>query len=110
VARKARKRDGQGRFRKGQSGNPGGRPRSEISLTALLREALAEFDGADKETKARKIVDALVVAAIAGNVKAIEHAWERIDGPADRKPVSSGATEDVQSLREYLNPKPDPPG
>jgi hypothetical protein len=99
----ARPRASDGRFPRGQSGNPGGRPRSEISLTALLREALAEFDGADKETKARKIVDALLVAAIAGNVKAIEHAWERIDGPSDRKPPASAAAEDVQALRDHLN-------
>ena len=63
-------RDESGRFKPGQSGNPNGRPKVDISLAALLRDALAELDPATKQTKARALVDALIAAALQGDIKA----------------------------------------
>lgn len=37
-----RKRDAHGRFVKGESGNPGGRPASEFNFTSLLRVKASE--------------------------------------------------------------------
>ena len=64
-------------FKKGQSGNPRGRPRrGTTNLTTDLREELAESvrvrDG-DREyyvTKQRAVLKALVAAATKGNVSA----------------------------------------
>lgn len=40
-----RKRDANGRFCKGVSGNPGGQPKKHVHLTALLRDAAADKHG-----------------------------------------------------------------
>ncbi len=73
-----------GRYLPGQSGNPDGRPAGAISLTSLLREALAERDRDGRRTKARAVIDALLEAACDGdakvNLKAIEQVFDRIDG------------------------------
>jgi hypothetical protein len=66
------------RFTKGQSGNPGGKPKRakmfERELMAALKEA-----GPDGE-KLRQVARALVDQAIAGNVTAIREIADRIDG------------------------------
>jgi len=77
-----KKRDDKGRFRKGQSGNAGGRPKGSVSLTTLLRHALLEADPTTKKTLARQLIDSLVAEALGGNVRALEVVLERIDGPA----------------------------
>jgi hypothetical protein len=50
------------RFKTGQSGNPGGRPKGIPNPQARLRHAIAE--------KLPQIIDRLVVAALAGDVSA----------------------------------------
>ena len=75
-----RKRGKNGRFVAGKSGNPKGRPPAEICLTALLRAALAEHDSKGKRTKARALIDALVLKACDGDTRAIEQVFNRIDG------------------------------
>ena len=80
-------------FQPGRSGNPAGRQKSEICLTALLRAALAERDDATKKTKARAVIDALVLTAIDGNSRAIEQIFDRIDGilqPVNTEASTSG--------------------
>jgi hypothetical protein len=81
-------------FKKGQSGNPGGRPKAEICLTALLREALAEHDQDGKRTKARAVIDALVEQACEGKTAAIQQIFDRIDGilqPLETEALDIGA-------------------
>jgi hypothetical protein len=67
-------------FPPGKSGNPRGRPKAEVCLTALLRAALAERDVKGKRTKARAVIDALVMQACDGNARAIQQVFDRIDG------------------------------
>ena len=63
------------RFRKGKSGNPGGRPRRTKSLLSLLGEALSQRSGLPKEdgtwmTKGEFIVGGLVEGAAGTDPKA----------------------------------------
>lgn len=68
------------RFKPGKSGNPKGRPPAELCLTTLLRAALSEHDEDGKRTKARSVIDALVLQACEGKTAAIEQIFNRIDG------------------------------
>jgi hypothetical protein len=70
---------------KGQSGNPGGRPKAEVCLSALLRQALAARDPKAKRTKAELFVTALLAEALDGNVRAMELVFDRVDGPLVKK-------------------------
>lgn len=67
-------------FKAGQSGNPGGRPKSNKVLTQHLIAALNEIDGETKATRARMIVNALIDRAIGGDVAAAKEAFDRIEG------------------------------
>lgn len=101
--RDSRGRDSRGRWVKGQSGNAGGRPRGSVSLTALLRAALAETDGKAKKVKARLVIDVLIAEALGGNLRAVEAILDRIDGPASRTVIDNGVMEDIETLREHLS-------
>lgn len=63
-------RDENGRFVPGVSGNPGGRPKKDESLTAALREKV------DKQT----IADKLIELAMDGDIVALKYVYDRIDG------------------------------
>lgn len=69
-------RDPSGRFRKGQSGNPKGRPPGARALTTLLREALARDDGA----AARWIIARLVLQSTEGGMEATKLIFDRTEG------------------------------
>ncbi|MFA6318388.1 MAG: DUF5681 domain-containing protein [Elusimicrobiota bacterium] len=64
------------RFEKGKSGNPGGRPKSNLS--ALLSR-LVQRDENGKRTEL-EIVKKVCKLALAGDMKAIEFIWERLEG------------------------------
>ena len=66
------------RFKKGESGNPEGRPK-RTRLTDALLSQLAEIS-ADEETKAELIARALINQALAGNVQAIREIGDRTEG------------------------------
>ena len=81
------------RFKKGQSGNPNGRPPKQASLTSLLKEELevvapAEFlKGLQLGTTKKSgrtwqewIVIATLRLAMKGNSVALREVWERCDG------------------------------
>ena len=70
-------------LKKGQSGNPGGRPKGS-SLTAQLRVLLdKEVTGKDGTVNAFAdlVVEGLVKNAEKGDVKAIADIFNRVDGP-----------------------------
>lgn len=73
-----------GRFAKGVSGNPGGRPRG-VSLRDVLLRRITEKD-------AEQIVDAMVVAAKRGDVKAFVALIDRTDGKVPQ--TVTGGTDD----------------
>jgi len=98
-----------GRFLAGQSGNPDGRPAGAISLTTLLREALAERDRNGRRTKARAIIDCLVEAACDGdakiNLRAVEQVFDRIDGLLTTQ--ETGPTLDLETIARAMQSKRD---
>ncbi len=65
------------KFSKGQSGNPGGRPKTtqaQLDLIAEIRRQL-QTDGA-----ATRLIAALIAEADSGNVRAIQEILNRIHG------------------------------
>lgn len=67
------KRDN-GKFAKGHSGNPAGRPVGSKSLTDLLRQTL------NQDGKRESIIDKVVALAIKGERWATELVWDRLEG------------------------------
>ena len=93
TERQGPKQRGPGRpFRKGQSGNPKGRPRSETCLTSLLRKEIEKLCPSDKQGRTWKelIVLATMKLAMEGNAAALREVWERNDGKI-HQPVTSAA-------------------
>jgi hypothetical protein len=82
-------------FRKGQSGNPGGRPKQKEFRDAL-NLALKRADG-DKRFLNR-VAESLVAKAVAGDVSAIREIADRIDG----KPAQAVTGEDGGPLQHTL--------
>ena len=88
------------RFRKGQSGNPGGRPRGARKLVTLLGEALSRrsgFANADGSwmTQAEAIFASLVGQAMGADLKA-----KRADGVPEGFPVLvAGAGRPVRTVK-----------
>ena len=78
-----------GKFEKGQSGNPRGRPRSEQAITPWLRKLLEEKRAG--KTRAEHVANAWIKAAEAGDVNAIKALADRVDGKVpDSVDVTSG--------------------
>ena len=61
-------------FKKGQSGNPRGKRKGSVSLTARLKSALTKEAAAE-------IVAKLISMAQAGDLAATKLLWDRTDGP-----------------------------
>lgn len=71
------------RWKPGQSGNPGGRPK-RTPLADACREVLSEKvpGDANDRTNARAIAEKLVAMAIAGDIRAIQEVGDRGEGRA----------------------------
>jgi ribosomal protein L17 len=67
-------------FQPGESGNPKGAPRKAKIVTRELILALNEQAG--DANKLRKVIDALIAKAEAGDVAAINAIMDRVDGKA----------------------------
>ena len=70
-------RDSKGRFPKGVSGNPTGRPLGARSLTAMLRHRIEEYP-----ERAQEMLDNLINMARAGDLRAVEIIMDRLEGKA----------------------------
>lgn len=84
-------------FRKGQSGNPAGRPKAVLS--AALRKKLEEFDPrADgAQTNAERIAERVVALAVEGNLEAVKICLDRLEGrPRQSVTVTTGSRERVE--------------
>jgi hypothetical protein len=65
-------RDNKGRFRKGASGNPKGRPRKEKDLSEVVRDFMLDADPATGESRLKSAIKDLTDAALAGDTEAFE--------------------------------------
>lgn len=75
------KKQGGGRFQKGQSGNPAGKPRGTRHKVTLLAEKLMQDD-------AKAIVEAVLTAAKSGDMTAAKLVLERIAPARKDSPVA----------------------
>ena len=73
-------RNEKGQYIKGNSGNPGGRPKN--TLTTILKERMIEdvLIGDKWLTTADLIVDQAIQLALEGDMQAIKWIFERVDG------------------------------
>lgn len=86
-------------FKKGQSGNPAGRPRGVRYISEALRIWLVALNGIDdKTTNADQIAACLGTAALSGDVKAIQLILDRVEGPL--KEVQYGFVEPPERQEE----------
>jgi hypothetical protein len=69
-------------WKKGQSGNPAGRPKKADSLTSLLKDEMERIDPSDAEGRTwnERIVLATLRLAEQGVPAALKEVWERIEG------------------------------
>lgn len=96
------------RFQKGQSGNPGGRPKSSQTMAAMLHTALRTKDPVTGKPHKQLVVEALIQQAEAGNMAAVVFIFERLDGKVPEQLQSDGTltvrvvydTEDAPALPE----------
>lgn len=70
---------GIGGWKKGQSGNPGGRAKKALSLVYEL-EKLLRGRGPEGEAERRTVARKLIELAKAGNLEAIKYCFDRMDG------------------------------
>lgn len=89
TGRKQVKRDSRGRFVKGESPNPSGRPKGSKNFTTVVRETMEKLskDGIDIKEEIAKVV---VTKALDGDHKMIKLMWNYLDGP----PISKSNEED----------------
>jgi hypothetical protein len=78
-------RNGKGQFRPGVSGNPAGRPPTDLSVTAWVKR-LAETTDTSGMSYAERVGRAVYEAAIAGDMRAAKLILDRLE------PVPSGIT------------------
>ncbi len=73
-----------GRFQKGQSGNPAGKPKGARHFSTLIREAITRVAEDTGTSDDKEIVKALVEKAKKGDLKAIDTVLDRVDGKAEQ--------------------------
>jgi hypothetical protein len=71
-------------WRKGESGNPGGRPRRKLLTDELERLLEQEAPAANGKTWAAVIAETLLKQGRKGNVRAIAEIGDRVEGKAQQ--------------------------
>ncbi len=78
-------------FKKGQSGNPKGRPKKEWTWAGVLKDIAERKDNLSKKEYKMLAGEALFKEVLKGNVPAIKEFGDRIDGKAlQRSDLTSG--------------------
>lgn len=82
------------KFKKGQSGNPGGRPKSPWTFKGLYEEAMEELlstvDGKTIEAK-RAVAKRIVKMAVEGDINAMREIANRVEGLPKQSVETSGS-------------------
>lgn len=69
------------KFKKGKSGNPGGRPQGSVSITSAIKRKLAETNPTTKRLYVDDVVDVLIEkAVIEKDPRVLKEIWNHIDG------------------------------
>ncbi len=92
--------NGIGGWIKGQSGNPGGRPKNEVSVLYWIKRYLEEDDPKEHKPRAQLIAEAMVNRAIAGDSRMMKEIVEIVDG---KKPTPLIKESNHASLTEIAN-------
>ena len=80
------------RFRPGQSGNPGGRPKTKL-ISQAYQELLEELDKKKRRTIAQEIAKQIIQKALKGDLAAAKEATDRTEGKAvDQTELLIGGT------------------
>ena len=77
------------RFKPGQSGNPGGRPKTKL-LTQAYRELLEQVDPKERKTLAEILARKAVQQALKGNLAALKEITDRTEGKSVQPLSHSG--------------------
>lgn len=100
-------------FQPGQSGNPGGRRKEKPyrdALRKVLAEQLGSIDPDEPKTKLEGVIRAHVAKALAGDVTAIQHIAERMDGKVPQAVVGDDEEDPInvvhKIVREIVRPQP----
>src|SRR5262245_50295357 len=67
-------------WKRGQSGNPAGRPKKRTVSEELRARLEEQYPGRSDATYGRMVAEALVTEAITGNVPAIKEIFDRTEG------------------------------
>lgn len=68
-----------GKWKKGQSGNPNGRPPKDYSLSEILIKKLKQKGRNDKEER-EILIEKLLELAHGGDLQAIKYIYDRLEG------------------------------
>lgn len=74
-------RSSDGKFAPGKSGNPNGRPKGSLSITAVIKKKLGEVPDGEKSTYLELLVNQIFQRAIIeGDYQMIKQIWNYVDG------------------------------
>jgi len=76
-------------FKKGESGNPAGRPPGSVSITTAIKIKLLELTKDQKRTYLDVLIERILTKAIADvDPQIIKQIWSYLDGPPGENPAS----------------------
>ena len=87
-------------FLPGQSGNPHGRPKNPMSMTALLREILEHDGGKTMRELVEETVRLGKATGLKGQVPALIEIWNRIDGKLIERHMNLNVTTTPELLEQ----------
>jgi len=96
-------RDKRGHYLKGHSGNPKGKPKGSISITAMIKAMLGVTPEESKVTYAESLIKSILKKAIIEGDATMQKAiWAYIDGLPKENIGITNETEDKNELRNLL--------